>query len=55
MHIISKLTVYVIILAIMDIIIPVPFTALLLLYVLLEKPAWFYKLVDDVYQNDGSS
>jgi len=45
----TKILLYLTILAILDMIIPVPFTALLLIYVLLEKPPWFKQLVSDIY------
>jgi hypothetical protein len=38
-----------IILAILDMIIPIPFAALLLIYVVLDKPAWFKNYLDEVY------
>jgi hypothetical protein len=49
MKITTKLILSLILLAILDMVIPVPFTALLLLYVILEKPPWFSQLVDRVY------
>jgi hypothetical protein len=45
----TKILLYLIVLAVLDMIIPIPFTALILIYVLLEKPVWFKKLVDDIY------
>jgi len=42
--------IYLIIFALFDMIIPVPFTAILLIYVLLVKPLWFKKLVAQVYE-----
>lgn len=50
MHMKTKILIFLIILAIMDMVIPVPFTAILLVYVLLERPAWFRNLVRDIYQ-----
>ena len=44
-----KLMIYLSILALLDMIIPIPFTALMLIYVILEEPVWFRSLVDDVY------
>ena len=38
-----------IILAIVDAVIPIPFTTILLIYVLMEKPPWFKKLTIDIY------
>jgi len=46
----TKILIYLIIFALFDMIIPVPFTTILLIYVLLEKPLWFKKLVAEVYE-----
>ncbi len=35
--------------AVVDTVIPVPIMALILLYVLVDKPAWFRKLVSEIY------
>ena len=45
-----KILIYLILFAIIDTVIPVPITALIMIYVLLEKPAWFKKLVGEIYQ-----
>jgi len=45
----GRLILGLIILAILDMVVPIPFTALLLLYVILEKPPWFKKWVHDIY------
>ena len=42
---------YISVLALLDMIIPIPFTALLLIYVILEKPPWFGNLVDEIYNS----
>lgn len=47
----TKLIIYLSILALIDMIIPIPFTALMLIYVILEKPAWFRDLVSDIYDS----
>jgi len=47
----SKLLIYLILFAIIDTVIPVPITAIILIYVLLEKPDWFEKLVRQIYHN----
>jgi len=39
------------ILALLDMIIPIPFTALMLIYVIIEKPEWFKNLVTDIYDS----
>ena len=46
----SKLLIYLVILAIFDMVIPIPFTAILLIYVLLNKPAWFREWVTEIYR-----
>ena len=46
-----KILIYLILFAIIDTIIPVPITALILIYVLQERPDWFEKLVDQIYHN----
>lgn len=40
---------YLIVLAIVDIFIPVPILALILIYVVLKKPRWFTELVREIY------
>ena len=45
----SRLLLYIIVLAVLDAIIPIPFSALILLYVLIEKPTWFKNWVDEIY------
>ena len=51
MKINRKILIYLIIFALIDTVIPVPITALILIYVLLEKPLWFEKLVGQIYQS----
>ncbi|MEJ2586062.1 MAG: hypothetical protein P8165_00465 [Deltaproteobacteria bacterium] len=46
----TKLLICLIILGVLDMVIPIPFSALLLIYVLLEKPLWFRNLVTEVYE-----
>ena len=45
----TKIFIFLVILALVDIVIPIPFAAILLLYVLIEKPVWFKQIVDGVY------
>ena len=45
----TKLFTCLVVLAIFDMIIPIPFTTILLIYVVAEKPIWFRKLVDGIY------
>ena len=47
----TKLILYLSILALVDTIIPIPFTALMLIYVIFEKPAWFRNLVTEIYNS----
>ena len=48
----TKLLIFAAIFAIFDLLIPIPFSAFLLLYILLEKPLWFKKMVDEIYKNE---
>ena len=47
----TKLLIYLSILALLDMVIPIPFTALMLIYVILEKPGWFKNFVTDIYNS----
>ena len=49
MKTVTKLMIYLCVLALLDAVIPIPFTTILLIYVVIEKPEWFRKMVDDVY------
>ena len=40
---------YLIIFAVIDTVIPIPVTALILIYVVLERPPWFRDLVSEIY------
>jgi len=42
---------YLITLAIVDMVIPVPIMGLILMYVLLRKPVWFKKSVLEIYND----
>jgi hypothetical protein len=46
----ARLIVYLVLLGLIDTIIPVPITALVLLLVVCQKPAWFRDMVNAVYQ-----
>lgn len=35
---------------VIDTIIPLPITAMVLVYVLFQKPAWFRRYVDEIYR-----
>ena len=45
----TKILYYLAAMALVDIVIPVPIAALLLIYALHQKPAWFKEMVLDVY------
>jgi hypothetical protein len=45
----KKVLIYLIIIAIFDAIIPIPIMALILIYIVVEKPEWFKNLVAEVY------
>lgn len=45
----TKIIIYLSILAVLDAIIPIPFTTIMLIYVVLEKPEWFKNVVTDIY------
>jgi len=47
----TKTLLSLVILALIDIIIPVPLTGILLIYVLLEKPDWFRNVVSEIYDS----
>ena len=49
MNLKTKIFISLIGLALVDMVIPVPFTTILLLYVLIEKPVWFRQMVSNVY------
>jgi len=46
----TKILIGLVILGVMDTVIPIPFTALLLIYVVLERPSWFQNVVRGVYE-----
>ena len=47
----TKILIYLTVLAIIDMVIPIPFTTLMLIYVVMEKPAWFLNIVTDIYNS----
>ena len=47
----KKTVIYLILFAVIDVIIPIPLMAMLLLYVVFEKPPWFINLVSEVYKS----
>ena len=49
MQIKTRILTYLIIFAVFDMIIPIPLTSIILIYVVLEKPDWFKNLVSEIY------
>ena len=47
----TKILAYLVAMALVDIVIPVPIAAFMLIYVLYLKPAWFREVVEDVYRS----
>jgi len=45
----TKLVIYLSLLAIIDVFIPLPIMAIFLIYVVLNRPSWFRKMVSDIY------
>jgi len=49
----TKLLVCLAILALFDMVIPIPFTTVLLIYVVVEKPLWFKDMATRIYEPSG--
>ncbi|MBN1997494.1 hypothetical protein JW935_08085 [candidate division KSB1 bacterium] len=47
----DNVLIFLIIAAVIDTVVPVPIMTIILLFVYFQKPAWFKKLVDDIYQD----
>jgi len=46
----TKIFIYLIFMAVVDMLIPIPIAALMLIYVLFQKPAWFKRYFKEVYR-----
>lgn len=46
----TNLLIYLVVLGIVDMVIPVPITGLILIYVLFRKPVWFKNSVLEIYR-----
>lgn len=46
----TKVLIFLAVLALADTIIPLPITALMLIYVLYQRPVWFKEIFDEVYR-----
>lgn len=49
MHLTTKLLLLTIVLGLIDILIPVPIIGAIFIYVLLNKPHWFRRWIDEIY------
>jgi hypothetical protein len=47
----TKILIYIVALAVFDMIIPIPITALVLIHVLYQKPRWFREWIEEVYRS----
>ena len=46
----TKILIYIVLVGVIDTFIPIPITALALIYVLFQRPAWFIQWVDEIYR-----
>ena len=46
----NRILIYISLLAIFDALIPLPITAMILIMVLFQKPAWFKEWVNEIYR-----
>jgi len=47
----TKILIFLIAMAMADVVIPVPIAAFMLIYVLYQRPPWFRDLVEEVYRS----
>ena len=47
----NKILIFLIAMALVDIVIPVPIAVFMLIYVLYQRPPWFKDLLDEVYRS----
>ncbi|MDH3688250.1 MAG: hypothetical protein OEU36_02040 [Gammaproteobacteria bacterium] len=50
----TKILVTLALLSLVDIVIPIPFTSLLLIYIVLQKPPWFMEMAEEIYKTNQS-
>jgi len=48
----TKYLFFLAILSLMDVVIPIPILGLILIYIVLERPAWFKDAVDAIYRTN---
>ena len=46
----TQILIYLALLAIFDVVIPIPITAMILIMVLFQKPKWFKDWVEEIYR-----
>ena len=51
MKLTTKILIFLVAIALVDIVIPVPIAAFMLIYVLYQKPAWFKEMVSEIYRS----
>ena len=54
MNVKSKILLNLVLLGIVDAIIPIPVIGLILIYVVMQKPAWFMDLAEKIYSPSGT-
>ena len=47
----NNYVIMILLIGLIDIVIPVPIIGLILVYVILNRPAWFKRMVDEVYRS----
>lgn len=47
----TKLLIYLLIFSLVDMVIPVPMLGIILIYVILQKPSWFYETMQHIYKD----
>jgi hypothetical protein len=47
----NKYLIYLILIALVDMLIPIPIMSIILIYVLMQKPPWFKNLVAEIYKS----
>ncbi|MFZ0451712.1 MAG: hypothetical protein WAL98_20940 [Desulfatiglandaceae bacterium] len=45
----SKCLIFLILMGIVDVVIPVPIIGIFLIYVLFQRPPWFFEMVKEIY------
>jgi hypothetical protein len=47
----NQILIYILVVGFLDMIIPIPITALVLIHILYQKPSWFRRWVEEVYRS----